>query len=118
MKNSNAILINYAENCLHQMAEVADDLLSAVLSADDLLMFQQRALCGFAIILHCKPYPYSYGRRSSGKRLDEAGPEARLWHDRRVVLTDGSTLSMPDSQDNQAVYPQPSTPKKNSVFRS
>ena len=42
MKNSNAILINHAENCLHQMAQSADDPLSAVLSADDLLMFQQR----------------------------------------------------------------------------
>ena len=42
MKNSNAILINHAENYLHQMAEGADDPLSAVLSADDLLMFQQR----------------------------------------------------------------------------
>ena len=41
MKNSSAILINHAENCLHQMAQGADDLLSAVLSADDLLMFQQ-----------------------------------------------------------------------------
>ena len=42
MKNSSAILINHAENCLHQMAQGADDPLSAVLSADDLLMFQQR----------------------------------------------------------------------------
>ena len=42
MKNSSAILINHTENYLHQMAEVADDPLSAVLSADDLLMFQQR----------------------------------------------------------------------------
>ena len=41
MKNSNAILINHAENYLHQMAEGADDPLSAVLSADNLLMFQQ-----------------------------------------------------------------------------
>ena len=32
----------------------------------------------------------------SEQRLDEAGPEARLWHDRRVVFTDGSTLSMPN----------------------
>ena len=42
MKNSSAILINHAKNCLHQMAQGADDPLSAVLSADDLLMFQQR----------------------------------------------------------------------------
>ena len=42
MKNSSAILINHAENCLHQMAQGAGDSPSAVLSADDLLMFQQR----------------------------------------------------------------------------
>ena len=29
MKNSSAILINHAENCLHQMAQGADDPLSA-----------------------------------------------------------------------------------------
>ena len=52
----------------------------------------------------------------SGQRLDEVSPKAWLWHDRRVVFTDGSTLSKPDSQDNQAVYPQPSTQKKELGF--
>ena len=48
MKNSSAILINHAENYLHQMTLGVEDPLgvkdplSAVLSADDLLMFQQR----------------------------------------------------------------------------
>lgn len=52
----------------------------------------------------------------SGQRLDEVSPESWLWHDRRVVLVDGSTLSMPDSLANQAEYPQPSTQKKGLVF--
>ena len=52
----------------------------------------------------------------SGRRLDEVSPKAWLWHDRRVILIDSSTLSMPDSQDNQAVYPQPSTQKKELGF--
>ncbi|MTI14178.1 hypothetical protein [Sansalvadorimonas verongulae] len=53
----------------------------------------------------------------SGQRLDDASPESWRWHERRVVLVDGSTLSMPDSPANQAVYPQPSTQKKALVFR-
>ena len=54
----------------------------------------------------------------SGQRLDDVSPETWMWHNRRVVLVDGSTVSMPDSSANQAVYPQPSTQKKGSVFLS
>ena len=138
MKNSSAILINlrgfnspqlaagqfiHAENCLHQMAQGADDPLSAVLTAADQTVLQNKRL-------KTRNDAYYKARKRmvesevkslfqlSGQRLDEVSPKAWLWHGRRVVLTDGSTLSMPDSQDNQAVYPQPSTPKKNSVFRS
>lgn len=50
--------------------------------------------------------------RTSGNNLDCASPEAWLWHQRRILLTDGSTLSMPDTQANQEEYPQPSTQKK------
>jgi putative transposase len=34
-------------------------------------------------------------------------PAAWLWKDRHVHLVDGTTVSMPDTVDNQAVYPQP-----------
>ncbi len=50
--------------------------------------------------------------RASGNNLSCASPEEWLWHQRRVLLTDGSTLSMPDTQANQEEYPQPSTQKK------
>jgi len=36
-------------------------------------------------------------------------PERWLWKGRHVHLVDGSTVSMPDSADNQAAFPQPST---------
>ncbi|MCH8968350.1 MAG: IS4 family transposase [Planctomycetes bacterium] len=32
---------------------------------------------------------------------------ARLWHGRHVYLVDGTTVSMPDTPENQEAYPQP-----------
>lgn len=34
-------------------------------------------------------------------------PQRWLWHDRHVHLVDGTTVSMPDTEANQAAYPQP-----------
>ena len=48
----------------------------------------------------------------SGENLDNASPESWRWHDRRVVITDGSTLSMPDTDANQKAYPQHRGQKK------
>ena len=167
MKNSSAILREHAQNCLHQMAQCADEPLSTVLTDDDLLNFQQRCTgrvrnypavktlslflrqvvseeksCRKALIadaadqsalnnkrLTTRNSAYCKARQRldehdvkalfllSGQRLDEASTERWLWHNRRVVLVDGSTLSMPDTSANQAEYPQPSTQKKRSVFR-
>ena len=36
-------------------------------------------------------------------------PTSWLWHERPVKLADGSTCSMPDTEKNQAAYPQPET---------
>ena len=54
--------------------------------------------------------------RTSGNNLDGASPESYLWHQRRVLITDGSTLLMPDTEKNQNEYPQTSTQKKGLVF--
>lgn len=48
----------------------------------------------------------------SGENLDRASPESWLWNGRRVVITDGSTLSMPDTEENQQAYPQHGGQKK------
>ena len=39
-----------------------------------------------------------------------------FWHDRRVLLLDGSTVSMPDTPDNQAFFGQPSAQKPGCGF--
>ncbi len=52
----------------------------------------------------------------SGSNLDKATHNAYLWHDRRVVLADGSKISMPDTEENQAEYPQPKSQKKSWAF--
>ena len=45
--------------------------------------------------------------RDSGQRLCEQTPAAWLWKGRRVKIVDGSTVSRPDTEANQAAYPQP-----------
>jgi len=44
--------------------------------------------------------------RESADGLQDNAPETWLFHGRRVVLADGSTVSMPDTPENQAEYPQ------------
>lgn len=42
----------------------------------------------------------------TGKNLDEEAPREWLWKGRRVRVVDGSTITMPDTADNQREYPQ------------
>lgn len=41
-----------------------------------------------------------------GRQLEDQAGDAWRWHGKRVVLVDGSTLSMPDTPANQEAYPQ------------
>ncbi|MFL5342199.1 MAG: IS4 family transposase, partial [Gemmataceae bacterium] len=43
---------------------------------------------------------------SVGRALDDQAPQHWLWHGRRVYLFDGTTVTMPDTAENQAAYPQ------------
>lgn len=45
--------------------------------------------------------------RQTGSTLDTNAKEEWLWKGRRVLAYDGSTVSMPDTEKNQAAYPQP-----------
>ena len=47
---------------------------------------------------------------------EEQVPQGWLWHQRHVKLIDGTTCSMPDTAENQAVYPQPSSQKEGLGF--
>ena len=47
----------------------------------------------------------------TGQALDNQPQQDWLWKQRRVYLFDGSTVSMPDTAENQHAYPQPDTQK-------
>lgn len=44
-----------------------------------------------------------------GRRLEDAAPADWLWQKRHVLLVDGTTLTMPDTPENQQVFPQSSS---------
>ncbi len=46
---------------------------------------------------------------SLGKELIKAEKPDNRWHGRRVIVPDGSSVSLPDTPANQLVYPQPNT---------
>jgi len=47
--------------------------------------------------------------RQSGQLLSSRAPATWLWQGRRVKLLDGTGISMPDTAENQARFPQPSS---------
>jgi hypothetical protein len=47
---------------------------------------------------------------------EHAVPDDWLWHGRHVKLVDGTTVSMPDTEENQEAYPQPATQKEGLGF--
>jgi len=54
---------------------------------------------------------FSEVARQTGRALDSHVDPQWLWHGRRVHVFDGSTVSMPDTPENQLAYPQPDTQK-------
>ena len=69
----------------------------------------------------CSPNTASYGNararlptgvlrtlaRQTAQQLQDGLPESWQWNRRRVFIADGSHVSMPDTEENQARYPQP-----------
>jgi hypothetical protein len=49
--------------------------------------------------------------RTSGLEMEKKALDKWLWRGRHVKLMDGSTVSMPDTPQNQAEYPQPDSQK-------
>jgi hypothetical protein len=47
--------------------------------------------------------------RETGRAVDDGAAAEWLWKGRRVKVVDGTTVSMPDTPENQAAYPQPRT---------
>jgi len=55
--------------------------------------------------------------KNSGQQLENQAKPKWLWRNKHVKLVDGATLSMPDTRENQKIYPQPNTQKKGLVFQ-
>lgn len=54
--------------------------------------------------------------QESGKQLEGQVKPEWLWRGKHVKLVDGSTLSMPDTPENQEDYPQPKAQKEGVGF--
>ncbi len=54
--------------------------------------------------------------RITGRQLEEEAPKEWLFHGRRIRVVDGSTITMPDTAENQAEYPQQSGQKPGCGF--
>lgn len=54
--------------------------------------------------------------KESAEKLEEETPSKWLWRNKYIKIIDGSTVSMPDTPENQAVYPQSSTQKQGVGF--
>ena len=52
----------------------------------------------------------------SAQKLEEKVTQEHLWCGRNILVIDGSTVSMPDTVENQKEYPQPSTQKDGCGF--
>jgi hypothetical protein len=55
--------------------------------------------------------------RETGHQLSDKALRGWRWRGRNVKLVDGTGLSMPDTPENQAVYPQPSSRRRGLAFR-
>jgi hypothetical protein len=81
-----------------------------------------RRACHAGTGAYCKArakLPTTFLRRlvtDLGRQLEDAVPSDWLWHGHQVKLIDGSTLSMPDTQPNQAAYPQSRSQKSGVGF--
>jgi len=55
--------------------------------------------------------PLTFLRRAActlGAEVEDQAPPSWRWHRRRVILVDGSSTQLPDTEANQAAYPQSS----------
>jgi hypothetical protein len=52
----------------------------------------------------------------TGRALEDQAPADWHWHGRRVRVVDGTTITMPDTPENQAEYPQAKTQKRGCGF--
>jgi hypothetical protein len=100
---------------LSQVVDEAKSCRAAVLRVTVLLIALGRTPCAEDTAAYCRArakVPALVLRRLAvqvSRRLEEEVPEEWLWHGRHVQLIDGTTLTLPDTPENQKAYPQVST---------
>ena len=52
----------------------------------------------------------------TSQQVEDESPQTWLWRGRKVRVVDGSTITMPDTPENQAAYPQQNTQKPGCGF--
>lgn len=57
-----------------------------------------------------------YAHARNRRLLSQKALAPWLWRGRSVKLVDGTGISMPDTPENQALYPQPNTQRPEWVF--
>jgi hypothetical protein len=68
--------------------------------------------CSAATGAYCKarakfPEPFLRGLTYQvGREVEDQAPAHWRWHNRRALLVDGTTATLPDTPENQAAYPQ------------
>lgn len=76
-----------------------------------------RSPCSAATGAYCQArakLPESFLRRLTyqvGVELEDQAPAHWRWHHRRVLLADGTEVTLPDTAENQRAYPQPNSQK-------
>jgi hypothetical protein len=97
---------------LSQVASTSKSCVTAVSRVLVLLAILGRRPCHAGSGAYCKArakLSESFLRRLAcaiGCEVEDQAAESWRWHRHRVLLLDGSTLSMPDTPANQRVYPQ------------
>lgn len=72
---------------------------------------------GYCIARDCIPEKASYQLvRDTGHQVDQEAPSSWLWRQHRVLDVDGTTITMADTPENQAAYPQQPGQKKGCGF--
>lgn len=54
--------------------------------------------------------------RRTGNLVADGGCDAWRWRGRRVMLVDGTTVTLPDTEENQVAYPQPASQREGLGF--
>ena len=97
---------------LSQVVDDAKACRAAVFRVVVLLIALGRRPCSEDTAAYCRArssLPAAVLRRLAlqvGRRLEEEVPKEWLWHGKSVKLADGTTVTLPDTEENQAAYPQ------------